>query len=93
MAGHAKRPKPSLQSRLTRPVRRSNHFLTLGFLAPEFRTMLREPWTDRDQQRFERFLQAAIRLDRALPAVVRHGVLNLYELDVKRRIRHKRAII
>jgi uncharacterized protein (DUF2236 family) len=68
-------------------------FLTVGFLAPEFREILGEPWTERDQRRFDKFLERALRVDRALPAWVRHAVLNLYELDVKRRITRGRRIV
>jgi uncharacterized protein (DUF2236 family) len=84
---------PSWQARVTRPVRRWNRFMTLGFLAPEFRAMLGEPWSAADQRRFERVLQTAIRVDRALPAQVRHALLAVYEWDVKRRIRGDRPIV
>lgn len=85
--------RPSLEARLTRPLRRWNRFVTLGFLDPRFRAHLHEGWTSADQRRFERFLQVALRLDRTLPAAVRHSLLNAYEWDVKRRIRRQRAIV
>jgi uncharacterized protein (DUF2236 family) len=72
---------------------RNNRLLTIGFLPQEFRDELREPWTARDQRRFERFVRVALRLDRRLPAWVRHAVLRGYEFDVKRRIRHGKAIV
>lgn len=70
-----------------------NRMLTIGFLPEEFRDQLREPWTPRDQRRFERFLRVALYLDRRLPAAVRHAFLRLYEIDVKRRIRRGRPIV
>jgi uncharacterized protein (DUF2236 family) len=76
-----------------RLLARWNRFLVVGFLAPEFRELLGEPWSPRDQRRFERFLERAIALDRALPAPVRHAFLNAYEWDVKRRIARRRPIV
>ena len=72
---------------------RNNRLLTIGFLSPEFRELLGEPWTPRDQRRFERFLRVALYLDRRLPAPVRHAVLRGYEIDVKRRIRRGTPIV
>ena len=71
----------------------NNRLLTIGFLPQEFRDELREPWTARDQRRFERFLRVALYLDRRLPAWVRHAVLRGYEFDVRRRIRRGRPIV
>ena len=76
-----------------RLVAAPNRLLTVGFLPDRFRELLGEPWTARDQRRFERFLRCALYLDRRLPAWVRHGLLNVYELDVKRRIRRGRPIV
>jgi uncharacterized protein (DUF2236 family) len=70
-----------------------NRLLTIGFLSPEFRAELGEPWTADDQRRFERFLRVALRLDRRLPAWIRHAVLRAYAFDVKRRIRRGRPIV
>jgi uncharacterized protein (DUF2236 family) len=92
-SGGGRSGPPGLVARATRPVRRWNRFLAVGFLPPEFREMLGEPWSADDQRRFDGFLRVAIRLDRTLPASLRHGVLNLYERDVKRRIRRGRAIV
>src|SRR4051794_12733665 len=72
---------------------RNNRLLTLGFLPQEFRDELREPWTARDQRRFERFLRVALFLDRRLPAWLRHAAMRGYEIDVKRRIRRGRPIV
>jgi uncharacterized protein (DUF2236 family) len=85
--------EPSLQARITRPLRRWNRFVTLGFLAPQFRELLHEEWTADDQRRFDRFLKVALWLDVHLPAAVRHALLNVYEHDVKRRIRQQKAIV
>jgi uncharacterized protein (DUF2236 family) len=79
--------------RYRRIFARNNRLLTIGFLPQEFRDELREPWTARDRQRFERFLRVALFLDRRLPAVVRHAALRGYEIDVKRRVRRGRAIV
>ena len=76
-----------------RVLGRWNRFVTVGFLAPEFREVLGEPWTARDQRRFDAFLRTAIRLDRALPAWLRHAVLKAYERDVKKRIAAGRPIV
>src|SRR3954447_5265259 len=76
-----------------RVVARPNRLLTVGFLSERFREQLGEPWTADDQRRFERFLRTALRLDRRLPAWVRHSLLNVYEWDVKRRIRRGRPIV
>src|SRR4051794_35535003 len=76
-----------------RVLARPNRLLTVGFLPEEFRRQLGEPWTADDQRRFERFLRAALYLDRRLPAWVRHALLKAYEVDVKRRIRRGRAIV
>ena len=71
----------------------SNRLLTVGFLPQEFRDELREPWTARDQRRFERFLRAALAFDRRAPAWLRHAFLKGYEIDVRRRIRRGRPIV
>src|SRR3954468_1946470 len=76
-----------------RLLARNNRLLTIGFLPQEFRDELREPWTARDQRRFERFLRVALFLDRRLPAWLRHAMLRAYEIDVKRRIRRGRPIV
>src|SRR3954470_319739 len=72
---------------------RPNRLLTVGFLPGESREQLGEPWTAADQRRFERFLRAALFLDRRLPAWVRHSLLKAYEIDVRRRIRRGRRIV
>ena len=76
-----------------RLMARNNRLLTVGFLPQRYREILQEPWTADDQRRFERFLRRALAFDRRAPAWVRHAVLNLYELDVKRRIRRGRPIV
>jgi uncharacterized protein (DUF2236 family) len=70
-----------------------NRFLTVGFLAPEFRAELGEPWTTRDQRRFDRFLRIAIRIDKALPDRIRFALLDFYERDVKSRIAARKRIV
>ena len=68
-------------------------FLTIGFLPEEFRAELGEPWSERDQRRFDRFLRTALRLDAKLPWWIRHSLLMAFEWDVKRRIRRGRRIV
>src|SRR2546423_897114 len=43
--------------RYRRIFARNNRLLTIGFLPQEFRDELREPWTARDERRFERLLR------------------------------------
>ena len=81
---------PSWARRLLGPW---NRFLTVGFLAPEFREALGERWTARDQRRFDRFLRVVLVLDRRLPARLRHALLDVYEWDVKRRIAAGKPIV
>src|SRR3954453_17262678 len=79
--------------RYRRIFARNNRLLTIGFLPQEFRDELREPWTARDQRRFERFLRVALFLDRRLPVWLRHALLRAYEVDVRRRIRRGTPIV
>jgi uncharacterized protein (DUF2236 family) len=70
-----------------------NRFLVVGFLPVEFRELLGEPWTERDQRRFEKFLRRAIVVEPHIPAFIRRLGLNVYEWDVKRRIAQRRPIV
>ncbi|WP_197283547.1 oxygenase MpaB family protein [Mycobacterium sp. Marseille-P9652] len=70
-----------------------NLFATTGFLAPEFRALMRLDWSARQQRRFE-WLLAALRLaDRLIP----HGVwilsYRLYLWDMRSRARRNRRIV
>ena len=82
-----------MHPRIRRVLARNNRMLTVGFLPEQFRELLQEPWTLHDQKRFEKFLRRALALDRRLPAWLRHSLLNVYEWDVKRRIRLGRPIV
>jgi uncharacterized protein (DUF2236 family) len=70
-----------------------NRFLVVGFLPVEFRELLGEPWSARDQRRFEKFLRRAIVIEPHIPAFIRRLGLNVYEWDVKRRIARRRPIV
>ena len=72
---------------------RMNRFLVVGHLPVEFREQLGEPWTERDQRRFEKFLRRSIAVEHRLPAFVRRAGVSMYEWDVKRRIARGRRIV
>jgi len=82
-----------MHPRIRRVLARNNRMLTVGFLPERFRELLQEPWTAHDQARFEKFLRRALAFDRRAPAWVRHSLLKVYEIDVRRRIRRGRAIV
>jgi uncharacterized protein (DUF2236 family) len=81
------------KSSVQRALAAWNRFLTMGFLSPEFRAELGEPWTAEDQRRFGRFLHTVLTLDRALPGRVRHAVLDGFAWDVRRRVAGRRRIV
>jgi uncharacterized protein (DUF2236 family) len=64
-----------------------NLFATTGFLAPEFRTMMRLEWSESQQRRFE-WLLAALRLaDRLIPRQAWILSYRLYLWDMRFRAR------
>jgi uncharacterized protein (DUF2236 family) len=70
-----------------------NLFATTGFLAPEFRTMMRLGWSDSQQRRFE-WLLAALRLaDRLIPHRAWIVGYRLYLWDMRFRARRGKRIV
>jgi uncharacterized protein (DUF2236 family) len=74
-------------------VRSFNLFATTGFLAPEFRAMMRLDWTESQQRRFE-WLLAALRLaDRLIPHYAWILGYRAYLWDMRFRARRGRRIV
>jgi uncharacterized protein (DUF2236 family) len=70
-----------------------NLFATTGFLAPEFRAMMRLGWTEVQQRRFE-WLLAALRLaDRLVPHQAWILGCRLYLWDMRFRARRGKRIV
>lgn len=70
-----------------------NLFATTGFLAPEFRAMMRLDWSPSQQRRFE-WLLAALRLaDRLIPHRLWILGYELYLRDMRSRARRGRRIV
>ncbi len=70
-----------------------NLFATTGFLAPEFRAMMRLDWSQGQQRRFE-WLLAALRLaDRLIPHAAWIFGYRLYLWDMRARVRLGRRIV
>ena len=70
-----------------------NLFATTGFLAPEFRAMMRLDWSESQQRRFE-WLLAALRLaDRLIPHRLWILGYELYLRDMRSRARRGRRIV
>ena len=70
-----------------------NLFATAGFLAPEFRAMMRLGWTEVQQRRFE-WLLAALRLaDRLVPHQAWILGYRLYLWDMRLRARRGKRIV
>lgn len=81
---------------LPRPLRALagfNVFVTTGFLPPTFREEMHLPWTDRQQQRFDRMLRGVGRVERALPWPARRFPFNVLLADVRRRQRRGVALV
>jgi uncharacterized protein (DUF2236 family) len=72
---------------------RFNLFATAGFLAPEFRTQMRLPWTSRQQRRFEWLLVALRIADRIIPRDVWILLYRLYLRDMRARAHRGRRIV
>jgi uncharacterized protein (DUF2236 family) len=82
---------------LPRPLRAVagplNLFATTGFLAPEFRAMMKLDWSENQQRRFE-WLLAALRLaDRLIPHRAWIFGYQLYLWDMRSRARRGRRIV
>jgi uncharacterized protein (DUF2236 family) len=86
----------ALLESLPRPLRRRarhNLFVTTGFLPPSFREAMALPWSDDDQERFDRLLRRTGRIQRALPTSVRIFPFNALLADLRRRLRHDRPLV
>jgi uncharacterized protein (DUF2236 family) len=70
-----------------------NLFATTGFLAPEFRSMMRLDWSERQQRRFERLLSALRIADRLIPHRVWIFGYQLYLWDMRFRARRGWRIV
>lgn len=68
-------------------------FLTIGFLAPVFRDAMGFDWTETDRRRFEHLFLFVSFVNRFLPKSLRNGNYAVLMRDLRRRIRHKKAII
>ncbi|MFI0357342.1 oxygenase MpaB family protein [Actinomadura sp. 9N407] len=70
-----------------------SRFVTMGFLPQEFRTELGLPWSDRQQERFERFTRTAAAINRLLPPALRAFPWNIYLRDTRRRLHKGKAFV
>jgi uncharacterized protein (DUF2236 family) len=68
------------------PLGGLNRFLTAGFLPPELRDEMGFEWSEDDQRRFDRVLQALGRVNRVMPLVVRKSIVHLYLTDFRLRV-------
>jgi uncharacterized protein (DUF2236 family) len=72
---------------------RLNLFATTGFLAPEFRELMRLPWTKTQQRRFD-WLLAGLRIaDRVIPNGAWVFGYRIYLWDMRSRARRGRRIV
>jgi uncharacterized protein (DUF2236 family) len=81
---------------IPRPLRGSSRFnlwVTTGFLPQRFRDEMRLPWTEADQQRFERLLRRVGAVQRRLPRIVRRFPFNWFLWDLRARIRFNRRLV
>ncbi len=70
-----------------------NLFATTGFLAPEFRTLMRLDWSESQQRRFEWLLSALRLADRLIPHRAWVFGYQLYLWDMRSRARRGRRIV
>jgi uncharacterized protein (DUF2236 family) len=78
---------------LALPFRPLLKFLTAGFLAPVFREALGLRWGTSRQRWFERLFLLVAFGNRFLPEFIRQGGSHLLLADVRRRVRHRRALV
>lgn len=75
---------------LPRPLRaeRFSRFVTTGFLPQRFRDEMKLPWTEHDQQRFDRLLRRVGAVQRRVPGPLRRVPFNvlLWDLRLRRRL-------
>ena len=65
----------------------------IGFLPPEIRELIRVPWTQRDQERFDQRIDAAAARARALPLWRAQIIYRSLLADVRMRIRLGRRLV
>ena len=70
-----------------------NLFATTGFLAPEFRALMRLDWSESQQRRFELLLSALRLADRVIPHRAWILGYQLYLRDMRSRARRGRRIV
>lgn len=70
-----------------------NLFATTGFLSPEFRALMRLPWTEAQQRRFQWLLTALRLADRLVPHQAWVLGYRMYLWDMRFRARHSRTIL
>jgi uncharacterized protein (DUF2236 family) len=70
-----------------------NLFATTGFLAPEFRELMKLPWTKSQQRRFEWLLTGLRAADRVIPNAVWVFGYRLYLWDMRSRANRGRRIV
>ena len=79
------------------PVRwpwvRLHRFVTIGFLPPAFRELMRYDWSVRDQRRFDRLMRMLSTLNNVSPLWLRMFPFNLYLADLRRRLRRGRPLV
>ncbi len=76
--------RPAVVSTVIGPLVR---FVTTGFLPPRLREEMQYQWTEKDQQKFDRFLRIAGFLNSLLPRQVRQSGALLVMADFRRRLR------
>jgi len=70
-----------------------NLFATTGFLPPEFRDMMRLPWSASQQRRFELLLTALRLADRVIPREAWQFGYQLYLWDMRIRARLGKPVV
>lgn len=68
-------------------------FLTIGFLAPVFREPMGLEWTETDRRRFEHLFLFVSFVNRFIPRFVRTYNYTILMKDLRRRIRHQKALL
>ena len=68
-------------------------FLTIGFLPPLFHDQLGLEWTEDDRRRFQHLFTFVSVVNKFLPKWIRFGGTRILMGDLRRRIKHDRAMI
>jgi uncharacterized protein (DUF2236 family) len=68
-------------------------FVTTGFLPQRFRDEMKLPWTERDEQRFDRMLRRIGALQRRVPGPLRRVPFNVLLWDLRLRMRFGRPLV